>query len=64
MSFSVLYPGSGDASDALMLARCMDALCEIAVEEPFTACIVPQILNSITGKFEADECSAGIRSFR
>jgi hypothetical protein len=42
----------------------MDALCEIAVEEPFTACIVPQILNSITGKFEADECSAGIRSFR
>jgi hypothetical protein len=42
----------------------MDALCEIAVEEPFTACIVPQILSFITKKFQGDECSAGIRSLR
>jgi hypothetical protein len=42
----------------------MDALCAVAVGESFTACIVPQILNFITGKFQADECSAGIRSLR
>lgn len=56
--------GSGDATNALLVPRCMDALCEIAVAEPFTTYIVPQILDFITGKFQADECRAGIRSLR
>jgi hypothetical protein len=42
----------------------LDALCEIAVAEPFTEYLVPRILSFITEKCQADECSAGIRSLR
>lgn len=56
--------GSEDEHNALFLARCLDALCAVAVAEPFTEYLVPRILSFITGKYQADECSAGIRSLR
>jgi hypothetical protein len=62
--FCVVVPGAGDAANAQLVPRCMAALCEVAVAEPFTTCVVPQILDFITGKFQADECRAGISSFR
>jgi hypothetical protein len=62
--FSLLGQGSEEAHNALFLAQCLDALCAIAVAEPFTEYLVPQILSFITEKCEADECSAGIRSLR
>jgi hypothetical protein len=62
--FCVLVSGAGDATDAQLVPRCVAALCEMAVVEPFTTYIVPQILDFITGKFQADECRAGISSFR
>jgi DNA repair/transcription protein MET18/MMS19 len=57
-------PEAGDATNAQLVPRCMAALCEMAVTEPFTTYVVPQILDFITGKFQADECRAGISSFR
>ncbi|PSN34715.1 hypothetical protein C0J52_21192 [Blattella germanica] len=52
--------GSGDANNL----RCMDALCEIAVVEPFTTCIVPQILDFVISVPEISKCSNGIRCLR
>jgi hypothetical protein len=60
----VAVPGSGDATNAQLVSRCMAALCEMAVAEPFTSYVVPLILDFITGKFQADECRAGISSLR
>jgi hypothetical protein len=62
--FLLVDPGAGDAPDALLLHRCMDALCEIAVVEPFMSCILPRIISIITEKMQADECIAGIKSLR
>ena len=62
--FCVVVPGVGDVTDAQLVPRCVAALCEMAVVESFTTYIVPQILDFITGKFQADECRAGISSFR
>jgi hypothetical protein len=62
--FCVVVPGTGDATDVQLVTRCMAALCEIAVAEPFTTYVVPQILDFITGKFQADECRAGVSSLR
>jgi hypothetical protein len=59
-----VVPGSGDATDTQLVSRCLAALCEMAVAEPFTSYVVPLILDFITGKFQADECGAAISSLR
>ncbi|XP_069704917.1 MMS19 nucleotide excision repair protein homolog isoform X1 [Periplaneta americana] len=50
--------------DVVRMDRCVDALCCIAVIEPFTACIVPQLLGFVTDHQETDVCHMGVRCLR
>ena len=54
----------GDAGDSSIHFHCMDALCEIAVIEPFTTCIVPQILSFVACEPETKKCVIGIKCLR
>ncbi|KAJ9580984.1 hypothetical protein L9F63_023833, partial [Diploptera punctata] len=61
--FSKLH-SSKESGDASIEFRCVSALCEVAVVEPFTTCIVPQILDFVAGEPQTEKCVTGIKCLR